>query len=187
MCSTWFLVAFTQMVQTRKTSQNVYSKWSQNNRLVIQVMKSFAMFLSRRKQFSTDPVVHLDGTTLETRPCADYLEVCIENQLSWKEQVKKVTGRAYGALRNLRQVQHSLPLHTGNLLYRALVLPIIEYCSVVWDPSTAILKVKLERVQKYSIQPAWSLTNHPGLRLRNCETPWIGRHYKREGVFGMLN
>ena len=48
------------------------SKWCQTNRLVIQVKKSFAMFLSRRKQ-STDPVVHLDGITLETRPCADYL------------------------------------------------------------------------------------------------------------------
>ena len=120
MCSTWFLVAFTQMVQTRKTSQNVYSKWSQNNRLVIQVMKSFAMFLSRRKQFSTDPVVHLDGTTLETRPCADYLEVCIENQLSWKEQVKKVAGRACGAFRNLRRVRHSLLLHTRKLYIQSL-------------------------------------------------------------------
>ena len=40
------------------------------------------------------------------------------------------------------------------LLYTALVLPIIEYRSVVWDPSTAILKAKLERVQNYSIQHA---------------------------------
>lgn len=101
------------------------SKWCQTNCLVIQVKESFAMFLSRRKQ-STDPVVHLDGITLETRPCADYLGVCIDNYLSWKEQIKKVTGRAYGALRNLRQVKHSLLLHTGNLLYRVLV-PIIEY------------------------------------------------------------
>ena len=125
------------------------------------------MFLSRRKQ-STDPVVHLDRTTLETRPCADYLGVCIDNQLSWKEQVKKVTGRAYGALRNLRQVKHSLPLHTKNLLYRALVLPIVEYCSVVWDPSTAILKAKLERVQNYAAhlildKPPWTSSE----KLRN--------------------
>ena len=136
------------------------SKWCQNNCLVIQVKKSFAMFLSRRKQ-STDPVMHLDGTTLETRPCADYLGVCIDNQLSWKEQVKKVTGRAYGALRNLRRVKHSLLLHTRKLLYRALVLPIIEYGSVVWDPSTAILKAKLERVQNYAAclildKPPWT-------------------------------
>ena len=46
------------------------SRWCQNNRLVIQVKKSSAMFLSRKK-LNTDSVVHLDGTILETRPCAD--------------------------------------------------------------------------------------------------------------------
>ena len=54
------------------------------------------------------------------------------------------TALEYGALRNLRQVKHCLPLHTRELLYRAVVLPIVEYCSLVWDPSTAILKAKLE-------------------------------------------
>ena len=92
---------------------------------------------TRRKQ-STDPVVHLDGTTLETKPYTDYLRVCIDNQLSWKEQVKKVTGRAYGALRNLRRVKHSLPLHTRKLLYRAL------YCcpslSIVQWSGTQVLQ-----------------------------------------------
>ena len=28
-------------------------------------------------------------------------------------------------------------------------LPIVEYCSVVWDPSTATLKAKLEGVQNF--------------------------------------
>ena len=37
---------------------------------VIQVKKSFTMFLFRRKK-STDPVVHLNGTTLETKPYTD--------------------------------------------------------------------------------------------------------------------
>ena len=30
-------------------------------------------------------------------------------------------------------------------------LPIVEYCSVVWDPSTATLKAKLERVQNLQL------------------------------------
>ena len=134
------------------------------------------MFLSRRK-LSTVPVVHLDVTTLETRPCADYLGVCIDYQLSWKEQVKKITGSAYGAL---RQVKHSLPLHTRKLLYRVLVLPILEYCTVFRDPSTAILKTKLERVQNYaaclildkppwtSSEELWNALNWQTLEERRC-------------------
>ena len=53
------------------------SKWCQNNRLVIQVKQSFAMFLLSGRKQSTDPVVHLDGTTLETKPYADYLGVAL--------------------------------------------------------------------------------------------------------------
>ena len=44
-------------------------------------------------------MVHLDGTTLGTEHYyTDYLRVCIDNQLLWKEKVKKVTGREYRAV-----------------------------------------------------------------------------------------
>ena len=69
---------------------------------------------------------------------------------SWKSRFI-VRGRVCGTFKDLRRVTHSLLQHKRKLLTAtALVLPISEYCLVVWDPSTAILNKKLERVPNYA-------------------------------------
>ena len=39
---------------------------------------------------------------------------------------------------------------TLSQLYKALVLPMLDYCSCVWDPSSTILSDKLESVQRFA-------------------------------------
>ena len=90
--------------------------------------KSFTMLLSRRNEVQN----HLDETTLETK-----LGGCIDNQLSWI---------------NREMVGHVLLLKFSpgahkKLLSSALVLPIIKYCPVVWDRTTVIVKIS---IQKYT-------------------------------------
>ena len=64
----------------------------------------------------------------------------------------EVTSKAYGALKTLCHVKASLPTVTRILLYRTLVLPHLEYCSAIWDPHTAELTSKVERVQNRAMR-----------------------------------
>ena len=52
----------------------------------------------------------------------------------------------------LRKSQTHLPLKTRKLLYRSLVLPHLEYCLTVWDPSTKQLSDQIERVQNRAMR-----------------------------------
>ena len=71
----------------------------------------------------------------------------IDSQLTFRQHVARVISKAYGALKTLCHVKASLPTVTRILLYRTLVLPHLEYCSAIWDPHTAELTSKVERVQ----------------------------------------
>ena len=53
---------------------------------------------------------------------------------------------------NLRRLKNVLPSTTKNQLYNALVLPHMDYCSVLWQECSRELRQKLERVQNYGMR-----------------------------------
>ena len=73
--------------------------------------------------------------------------------------------------RTLPQLQSSRP---ASQLYKALVLPKLDYCSSVWDPASSTLSDKLESVQRFAAKLCWSASpteltsalNWPSLRSR---------------------
>ena len=129
------------------------STWCQANHLRINPAKTAAMFLCRRGlQRCGSAKIYLEGHPLENKSVTDYLGVTIDSQLTFRQHVARVTSKAYGALKTLCHVKASLPTVTRILLYRTLVLPHLEYCSAIWDPHTAELTSKVERVQNRAMR-----------------------------------
>ena len=75
---------------------------------------------------------------------ARYLAMTLDQHLSWNEHIKQIANKASKVnaflYRNLYQCP---PLVNGNV-YKAMVRPIMEYSSMIWDPHT------LESVQKHA-------------------------------------
>ena len=55
-------------------------------------------------------------------------------------------------------------------LYKCLVLPTLDYCSVVWDPAAACLITKLESVQRLAATKRWSTSPDNPLYSLNWTT-----------------
>ena len=53
---------------------------------------------------------------------------------------------------DLRRLKNVLPSITKKQLYNTLVLPHMDYCSVVWQECSRELRQKLERVQNYGMR-----------------------------------
>ena len=139
----------TQVAQCQLTNELEHlSTWCQANHLRINSAKTTAMFLCRGGvQRCGSAKIYLEGHPLENKSVTDYLGVTIDSQLTFRQHVARVTSKAYGALKTLCHVKASLPTVTRILLYRTLILPHLEHCSAVWDPHTAELTSKVERVQ----------------------------------------
>ena len=77
-----------------------------------------------------------------------YLGVTIQSNLEWNKHIDSVCAKANKMLGLLRRNIKIAPIATKELGYKALVRPVLEYCSCVWDPHTQSNITKLEKIQR---------------------------------------
>ena len=75
----------------------------------------------------------MDGHKIERSKCVKCLGVLLDDGLTWKEQLQTVRKRCFAGLANLRTLKDVLPpdIKKKVWIYNALVLPHLDYCSVV--------------------------------------------------------
>ncbi|KAI8514688.1 hypothetical protein Bbelb_072790 [Branchiostoma belcheri] len=90
----------------------------------------------------------LHNHTLERVPAAKYLGVTLQTDLSWGKHIDNTSSKANRMLCLLRRNLRVRSRKTKELAYKALVRPILEYASSVWDPHSNQNINKLEKVQR---------------------------------------
>ena len=113
--------------------------WLQANLLSLNVGKSHAILIgSRQKLQDHDLCIFVGGVRLSRVPFLRYLGVYIDETLSWRQQTQKLNQRVQSRLHYL---YHLCPLPDGLMgkLYHTFVLLVLDYCDVVWSPSSAII------------------------------------------------
>jgi hypothetical protein len=101
-----------------------------------------------RKPLNATTRYTLHGQTLERITSCKYLGVTLQSDLSWGQHVDTSCAKANRALGFLRRSLKVSSKKTKELAYKAMVRPIVEYASTVWDPHTNKLITNLEKVQR---------------------------------------
>ena len=83
---------------------------------------------------------------LRNEQTAKYLGVFLDGKLCWEQHIDSVSKKVSRSLAVLRRVSKHLTLKTRMALYNAVVLPHMDYCSVVWANCTKKLQMRLERL-----------------------------------------
>jgi hypothetical protein len=100
---------------------------------------------------SRKPLHHsyvLHGHTLETVTSVKYLGVTIQREISWDEHIINICSKANQVLGFLRRNLKICATRVKERAYKALVRPLLEYSSSVWDPYTQKNIDKIEAVQR---------------------------------------
>ena len=128
-------------------------KWADDNKLLLNTRKTQLLLLERKRKDRklSNVKVSMDGEELERSRLVKCLGVILNDALTWREQVESVRRKCFTALAKLRRLKMVLPSQTKQV-YNALVLPHLDYCSVVWQECSAVLAKKLERVQNYGMR-----------------------------------
>ena len=97
--------------------------------------------------------IFLNGKAVAQVVTTRYLGVFIDQNLSWKFHVNYVLSKVRCKLYALHRLR-PLPDHLLSQLYQAFILPVfaIDYCDVVWMPTTAVLSKCLERLHSRFLQ-----------------------------------
>jgi len=114
------------------------ARWVEANKLQLNVKKTKLILLSRKRRAHElkNVEVRIDDQKIERSKSVKCLGVLLDDGLTWKEQVQSVRKRIFAGLARLRRQKDVLPPNTKKKIYNAMVLPHLDYCSVVWQECT---------------------------------------------------
>ena len=98
------------------------------------------------------------------------LGIIIDNNLNLTEHVESVRHKCYMGLSKLSKLQKIFPY---TLKINALILPHLDYCSVVWSDCSKRLKDHVQWVQNYGIWD-WSFLGQLEHLVLCFTLNWVG-------------
>ncbi len=94
--------------------------------------------------------ISIEGHAIEQVSCFKLLGVTITQDLSWSHHIRDVCSRSRKLCGFLYRNFSLAGPHCLNHLYKALVLPILDYSSSIWDPHQKCHVTLLERAQNFA-------------------------------------
>ena len=76
------------------------------------------------------------------------LRLLIDEELKWSKQIENVSKLTQKNISMIKRAKSFLPQKSLKLLYNSLVLPRLDYCSVVWSNRFHSHTTKLQKIQK---------------------------------------
>ena len=122
-----------------------------------------------RSRTANNHTYTLHGHTLSTVPTAKYLGVTLQSNIGWENHINNICAKGNRMLGFLRRNLRIGSRTIKERAYKAIVRPILEYASTVWDPHTAKSTKKVEMIQRRA--------------ARFC----LNRHHNTSSVEQMLN
>ena len=87
------------------------------------------------------------GVPLEIAEQHSYLGVRLHHRLSWQPHIDFICNKANRLLGFLPRNPKHCPTKLKECAYKQLILPILDYCSSIWDPYQHKLIHKIEMIQ----------------------------------------
>ena len=130
------------------------SQWADRNDLKLNVKKTNFMLIGRKRREKelNEVKVEMRSQLLEKSRTVKYLGVFLDVGLTWNDHIEYVGKKYLVGLGKLKRWGGVLPSRTKKQIYSTLVLPYLDYCSVVCQECSQCLRQKLERVQNYGMR-----------------------------------
>ena len=96
--------------------------------------------------------MRFDGQALLRSSKVKCLGVMIDEQLSWRKHIDHIKRKCYSAVLTLRRYKDVMPAGMHRRFFLALIIPHIDYCSVLWVDCAKSLRDKVERIQNYGMR-----------------------------------
>ena len=121
--------------------------WLRANKLGLNVAKTELMVISSRQtlQSLNDKTINInvDGVKINQTDNSKALRLNIDENLSWKEHMHAISKNFASSIGALKRARPFISMHTAIEIYKGLIVPHFDYCSVVWDGLFQQLSEKL--------------------------------------------
>lgn len=128
---------------------NRLSAWCKRNNMSLNIKKCHHIHFTRNKITNAPNSYSINGQKLHNLEKIKDLGVIIDPKLSFDTHILNIVTKCYKLLgfviRNSKEFKHPA---TRIKLFTTLVRPIIEYCSIIWNPQYEVYSKRIEGIQR---------------------------------------
>ncbi|KAG6443424.1 hypothetical protein O3G_MSEX002874 [Manduca sexta] len=133
------------MLPIIQSDLNVLNNWFQSNLLTINIAKtSYVIFAPKNKKINDNIQLKINDKLIQRKSNEKYLGIILDNHLSWKPHIEKITSKLTSQVGVLHHLAKCLPRKAQYIIYNSLVKPHIDYLIEIWG--TAV-KSNLQKLQ----------------------------------------
>ena len=133
------------------------TSWLHDNKLTLNITKSKRIRslwsleegTTKLSQFN-DIALVANNDHLENVTKFKYLGVIINQHLTWHDHIEQLHSKIAKRLGVLKQIKHLLPVYARRIYVSTMVIPILEYASIVrGDKNNKVLMDSIQVLQNY--------------------------------------
>nr|BAK26811.1 putative reverse transcriptase [Culex quinquefasciatus] len=148
---------------------NLFYTWCSKSLLQFNVNKCNSIAFSRKHE-TPNITVLLGNQPVEKCKVVRDLGVILDSQLTFVEHYNTIINKAKSTLGFIKRFAFNFQdPYTIKLLYITYVRPLLEYCSIVWNPYYAVHQARIESVQKQFLLYALRKLNWTAFPLPSYE------------------
>ncbi len=170
------------------------TQWSKIHDTTFNAAKSLHMIFRRKKTSPSEPTLYLDGEKVPFQVHTKHLGVTLTSSLEWSRHVHDLLQRTHFKLFALKRLAYRCGANSFvKKLFTALVRPVFEYASPVWESCGKSLAISLERAQLAVARAIlrYSRKKHSNREVLNAigwpTLAWRRRRYKLLLFWRLLN
>ena len=155
---TTFVVSDTSPInlknKIKKTIQTAQT-WFTNNEMRINTDKTEILVFKQTKIKINMSIPILYNNTkikLQPKPFVEILGVLIDAELSWDKQINSVKKYSMDKTRNLHRINKFLPKQSRINMYNTIIVPVFDYCDVIYGGCTERNSKRLQIVQNLAVK-----------------------------------
>ena len=123
-------------------------RWSVLWKATFNPNKTRYMIITRKNNNPNYPPIYMHNTSKERTDQYTHLGLVFTSNFKWNKHIAKCICKASNRIALLNRVRLKLPRGTLCSLYKSMVLPIIEYCDIIFDNCTVRDSIAIEQVQR---------------------------------------
>ena len=117
------------------------------------------------KNFFSDVCLSFGGSTIFPSVIATNLGITLDNSMSLSSQINSVTSKGYFYLHNFYKVADKLTYDLKVQLITTYILPLVDYCNVLYTSCTKAYRHKLQKLLNSSARFIFNLTGRKKRKL----------------------
>ena len=147
-----FTKTIENLISILESESEIAINWFKDNHMIVCQGKFQAIMIDKHKGNHTNQIVNIDQKEITAVSKVKLLGIEIDNKLNFNHHINNICKSASNQLNALIRLKHLLGFEERKGLANTFVMSSFNYCSLVWNFSSAQSLNKIENLQKRALR-----------------------------------